>query len=253
MIIINFNCDLHLGDNIMAVSILDEITKVNDIGFNLYNCNPKLLEFSQGCDRINFHTFEYFGSEKIYNTWCGNYNFNPWRTLKTRGYETTVLDYFKFLFYNIMKINIIFPFDDLFSSSLYALTTLKKLKNIEEYDYLIINSDGLSGQCDNNLKDIFFEKYINNLINKNYSVWCTKYIPNLHENVKFANDLGLRDIGELSLKSKKIVGVATGPMVACYNDENINKEIIAIAYHDIHPWKGNTCTYTLEEFICLTE
>jgi len=252
--LINFNCDAHLGDGIMALSILDSITKINDIKFNIYGCHPKLLEFAVGCEKINMSIDKYSGTEEIYNTWCGNYNFNPLSTVKIKGYETTVIDYFKFLFSNIIKTDIIFPFDVLFSSSLYSLTTLKKLNNIEEYDYLIINSDSFSGQCDNIEKDAMFEQYINYLVSKGFSLWCTKYVPNLHESVKFADKMGLRDIGELSLKSKNIIGIGTGPMVACYNDGNIYKDIIVIDDSHIHPWIGNTISITMKEFIsCLKE
>jgi hypothetical protein len=244
MININFTLDGHLGDNIASISILNHITKTNDIHISLFGeISNQIIEISH--DSYNIDINPPYDGGVIYKSWCGNYDYNPWQYLNTIGFESTVLGYFNFLFHNIIKYPI-------HMSLKYYSTDLPSLYmsriNPSQYDYLIINSDGLSGQCDNNKKDYILTQLLNTLGSKGMNVWCTKKIPNIHHNIKCTTDYNytLRDIGELSIYSNRIIGVGTSPMLTCFNPYNIDKSIIVIDDACPHVWAGNdTITTTL--------
>ena len=92
-----------------------------------------------------------------------------------------------------------------------------------EVDILIINSYPLSGQCNTNIPSIL-DNLICQLISRGYSVNYTREIPSLPPNNSSCK-ISIQEIKTLSIKSKTVLGIATGPFWFTYLNENINQRI----------------------------
>jgi len=241
MLRINMNLDMHLGDRVLALSILNDVTKLNDVEFDIYGGdNPQLLELVEGCDKLHMHLENYTGVDPIYNTWCGNYKFS-FEPFGRVGFENGIIEYFKYLFSNIINVPMNCDIGE-FVISFDSVNNFRKLEHIGNIDYLFINSDACSGQLCNSSKDVIFTNQINTHAINGDVVWCTKRVNGLHPSVIVTTDYNytLRDIAELSIYSKNIISVGTSPILCCMNIHNINKNIVIYENCNIHLWLGNS-------------
>lgn len=84
----------------------------------------------------------------------------------------------------------------------------------EEFDYLVINSRPCSGQFMAYDKLLYFDPLLDKLVKAGKRVVCTQ--ATAIEGVKVTS-LSLTQIGNLSMRCKNIVAVATGPLWPCCN------------------------------------
>jgi hypothetical protein len=93
---------------------------------------------------------------------------------------------------------------------------LKENKLSQNYDFLIINSVAMSGQLD--YDNIIMNKMIDYLSYK-YNIITTKKYKNYK--CTLDENLSLVDIGNISLRIKKIISVHTSPLILTINKWNI--------------------------------
>jgi hypothetical protein len=116
--------------------------------------------------------------------------------------------------------------------------------NDENWDVLLINSDGDSGQTSGVPLDCskFIEKF------KNKRIITTKKI----ENIPCTLDLNysVLDIGKLSLKCKLIIGVHTAPLHLCMNKKNydMGKKIYSIDHNNFYSYDNCKSVKNLDCF-----
>jgi hypothetical protein len=159
-----------------------------------------------------------------YDMWMGYENISL--------FDDAILSmYRKFL----SKFNLITTIPDMYLSDDALLTTYDKLNNkYKNVDVLVINGEGRSGQCDNDINKQEWPDACKYLHSK-YKIVTTEKM----EGIACTRDdnLTLKDIAAMSMHVKYIVAVHTGPLTGCYNafsKQNVKKWIIIRKYPISH-------------------
>lgn len=238
---IKFKSESHLGDCIIHTDFLNKLVKINhNIYIEFYiieNFKDQVEELIENKDKII--PLNYLDAPVDANrAWMAQY-----------GQITTIPFDFGLLKLNFYKklceklelkcpyINII---DLLFDSSL-----IQENKKDEEWDILLINSDGHSGQTGN--KPLQCENFIEKF--KSKKIITTKKIKDIPCTLDL--QYSVLDIGKLSLKCRKIVGVHTAPWHTAMNKKNyeMNKTFVHMDVNNFYSYKNCITINSLDQLI----
>jgi hypothetical protein len=211
----------HLGDCIQSLHFLIKAAELNNVEFK-FNCNQEyfkqLKEFTGS--RIKFVEKK---EESSIETWVDGhqkyYNYQKESTLDGgfKDQSKTFLLHWQDVS-KIMQIEC--PFKNK-KDLVYDEEILNDICNHNQnYDYLIINSKPLSGQCSFYSESAFIN-LINNIIQKNKTLITTRKIENFPCTTDY--DLSVVEIGKLSKNVKNIYAVNTGPLHLCINKWTVDK------------------------------
>ena len=202
----------HLGDNIYSLIFVNNIVENNDIEVE-YSCRNNYLQ------ELNHHNYKNIKIAGItyspgVDTWIQANNY--WAEYFVKQEEVKEMyfyDEFYLKFYNDLakRNNLKHSFKDI-KDVLYYQPDLEK-RRYDDYDFLIINSRGASGQFAYIPED--FIKLTRKLKSEGYKVITTEKIGD----VDCTRDSGmnLKDIGNLSIGCKNIIAVHTAPMTTALN------------------------------------
>lgn len=219
MLISTYN-QYHLGDNLHSLNYLRRVALSNPHA-NIKHYSPvsyieQLLPLLSGVPNLSLFDIESTPQDSI-NLWIGrdNYYFNS--PLK-ENWVDFFLDFSKYISEILNVNNPIINRDDL----LFDYPDLNpKNKNINNFDFLIINSTPLSYQIQD-----FSERYLIDLtaqlINLGYSVITTH--PTGFTKSTLEMGLNITEIGLLSSFATCILGVPNGPMWPTFNV--FNKDLV---------------------------
>lgn len=217
----------HLGDCLQSIHFLIKSSQINDVTFE-FNCNENYFEELRFLIRNHKINILKEKENESIDLWIDSFNKHK-NYQEHANLECKAKDQAKtFLLHwqDVSKlINIKCPFVKK-ENLIYDEEVLNENCSHEEhYDYLIINSRPLSGQC-----HIYSEEKFKNLANKlieNHKVITTQKIENIPCTTDY--DLNVIEIGKLSKNVKNIIAVNTGPLHLCMNKwtvEKINFKII---------------------------
>lgn len=219
--------EYHLGDCIQTLHFLIKCSEINDIKFNFF-CNQSY--FSQLKPLLNNHVELVNSRNKdSIETWIGDYN-NKYKEYQSQSkLENGTFDqgnmfllHWQFVS-KIMNLNC--PFKEK-KDLIYDEDILSQpCVHNQKYDYLIINSKPLSGQC-----SCYSEsKFINLVedIQKNQKTFITTEKIKNYPCTKDYN-LNVAEIGQLSKNVKNIFAVNTGPLHLCMNKWSIENNFILL-------------------------
>lgn len=205
----------HLGDCIQTIHFLNKSSELNDVEFE-FNCNEKY--FNQIESLLNKRIK--FSKERKPNsieTWVNGYGRHFEYQLQSNLDNNSKDQSKTFLLHwqEISKLmNIKCPFEEK-NDLIYDEEVLnEKCKHDEFYDYLIINSRPLSGQC-SCYSESQFKNLCDRLLHDNKKIITTQKIENIPCTHDF--DLNVVEIGKLSKNVKNIIAVNTGPLHLCIN------------------------------------
>lgn len=236
----DFFNNYHLGDCIYALHYFNKLCSVKD-GFSInFYVNPvyfsELREWNKHTGRINLLNINYKIPNSI-DTWIGKDNF-----YYEHMYKVTDFDEFYRMFFEKFSKENSFPvvIKDKIDTFLDNDKIVENKIYMGDIEYLVVNSDPMSGQVDK--EDLNkFNKLIRFLRNRG-TVITTKKTD--IEGVLCTQDysMSLMDIAKLSLRCKNIIGVHTSPMIVALNRYRINKggNIILLQKHGLKYNTGNT-------------
>lgn len=240
MRVINFKSETHLGDCIMHTDFLNKMVKINDVEINFFiveKFKDQVEEFIE--DKNHIKPYNLADAPKdAQRAWLNQYGHIhsiPFDCGKLK------LDFFQQLCTNLnLKcpyVNII----DLLPDSPLIIEN----PNDENWDILLINSDGFSNQTRGiSLKwEVLIEKF------KHKKIITTKKIKNIPCTLDF--NYSVLDIAKLSLKCKIIIGVHTAPWHLVMNKINYttNKKMYMIDFNSFYTYKNCTNINNLDCFI----
>jgi hypothetical protein len=214
---LDFYNKFHLGDCLVSIHFLNKLLDKNNLNINFY-CNieyhNQLKEFISLNNKIKLLPIE---SSKGTNLWCGeilhkvkssnekNYPFFCFTYPELEDVLKMVYESYKLV---SAELNLVFPFKNKYDV-IFDEEILSEEPKIGYFDYLIINSDCKSGQVSFSIKeqDEIFYYIIDKIKQSNKSFITTKKLGNypctLDEN------LSIVEIGQLSKKAIKVIGVPT--------------------------------------------
>lgn len=209
----------HLGDCLYTIHYFNKLSLAYpEITIHFY-CNPnyhsELAEWIQ-YSNINLHNISDVPTDAI-NTWIGENDFY-WKNL-TPAFDNQ-FDHFYIAYFDLlsMKAKVSNPIEtkyDMLFDNQEIITGASK-----EFDYFIINSQGMSGQTDqeavNNLNKFTLEQL------KDFRVITTEKIPNSYIPCTRDEYPSLMNIAQLSCHATNIVGIHTAPYLPCFNVFNID-------------------------------
>jgi hypothetical protein len=155
-------------------------------------------------------------------------NLNYWNNMYVNSVIDNIFNYSKLIydkhyikFYNetSSKLNIPIKMNNFIYRNKNLITTYDNLDNkYKDIDILIINSRPLSGQYNFDKKT--WDDIIINLDSK-YKIVTTL---NVNNNIQctMSDNLSLFQIAAISIKSKLIIGINTGPMAGIFNEYTLN-------------------------------
>lgn len=207
--------EYHLGDCIQTLHFLIKCSEINDIKFNFF-CNSTYFDQLKPLlnDRVELVNLKHKGS---IGTWVDDYK--KYDEYKTQSkLENGLFDQaniFLLHWQDISKImNLNCPFKEK-KDLIYDEDILSKnCRHYEKYDYLIINSKPLSGQC-----SCYSESKFINLVESLEKDNKTFITTNKIKNYPCTKDYNLNvvEIGQLAKNVKNIFSINTGPLHLCMN------------------------------------
>jgi hypothetical protein len=237
---INFKSELHLGDCIMHTDFLNKMIKINDVKVGFYiieKYKDQVEEFIE--DKTRIIPYNYSDAPSDANrAWMAQYGH-----IKQIPFDFGLL---KLNFYQTLcqHLNLKCPYNDIIDL-LPDSPLISENPNDENWDILLINSDGFSGQTGGMplLCERFVEKFKHKKIittKKIFDVPCTL-------DLKYS----VLDIAKLSLKCKTIIAVHTAPWHLVMNKINydLNKKMFVIDANNYYTYKNCTKIRDLDCFI----
>ena len=241
MRIIKFKSETHLGDCIIHTDFLNKLVKLDDnIKIYFYiieKFKNQVEEFIENKDKIVALNY----SDAPINAnraWMAQY-----------GQITSIPFDFGLLKLNFYKklceeLNLKCPYNNIIDLLPDSFLIYENERD-QEWDILLINSDGHSGQTKNVplCCDKFIEKF------KNKKIITTKKIKNIPCTLDL--NYSVLDIGRLSLKCKKIVGVHTAPWHTVMNKQNydMNKNFFHMDVNNFYSYKNCRTITSLDQLI----
>ena len=173
-------------------------------------------------------------TDQSIDTWIGNYLFKQlegssiFDSIHNR-YDKIYMEWFD-------EISMDLHIDNPFS---FPIKHPELKKTPIKYDWLIINSNPLSGQWQK-YDDKKMDQFIREL--PGYKI-TTRPIDGIE-----CTNTNILEIGKISIQSKRIIAVNTGPIVTCLNEHNINKDFFVLTEST-----GYTFTKNVKELQEITE
>jgi hypothetical protein len=241
MRIVDFISETHLGDCIMHTDFLNKMIKIDDnIKVNFYifeKFKDQVEEFIEDHTRI-IPLSHSDAPKNVNRAWMAQYG---QITSIPFDFGQLKLNFYKKL---CAELNLKCPYNtiiDLLPDS----NLIHENVNDENWDILLINSDGHSGQTNGTPLDCsnFIKKF------KNKKIITTKKI----ENIPCTLDLNysVLDIGKLSLKCNVVIGVHTAPWHTSMNKKNydMNKKFYHIDANNFYSYSNCKTIKNLDIFI----
>lgn len=116
----------------------------------------------------------------------------------------------------------------------------------QDWDTLVINSTPMSGQFPHDPTQ--FDDLIRKLPGKVITTKKVDHIPRTTD-----HNLSLMQIGQVSLRSSRIIGIHTSPMLPCINIHNTSKRILVLDRthgFDLPNWKRLSSLDELKKELC---
>lgn len=237
---INFKSETHLGDCIMHTDFLNKMVKINNVDVNFFiveKFRDQVEEFIEDKTRIKPYNLSDApnNAQRAWLNLYGHIQYIPFDCGKLK------LDFFQQLCKNL---NLKCPYTDIIDLLPNSPLIVENNKD-ENWDILLINSDGLSNQTRN--IDLNWSALIKKFNDK--KIITTKKI----KNVPCTLDLkySVLDIAKLSLKCKKVIGIHTAPwhLVMNKNNYDTNKKLFMIDYNCFYTYKNCISVKDLNCFI----
>lgn len=237
---INFISETHLGDCIIHTDFLNKLIQIENIKINYFiieKFKNQVEEFI--VDKTQIIPLNYSDAPKnAVRAWMAQYG-----QITSIPFDFGLL---KLNFYNRLckDLNLKCPYSNIIDL-LPTNPSLIPSEKDEEWDVLLINSDGHSGQTGD--KPLECNKFINKF--KNKKIITTKKIPNVPCTLDM--NYSVLDIGRLSLKCSTIIGVHTAPWHTCMNRLNyeLNKKFYHIDINNFYTYKNCTTIKNLDCFV----
>lgn len=238
---INFISETHLGDCIMHTDFLNKLVKINkELSINFYiveNFKSQVEELIEDKTRIIPYNRKNAPPNAV-RAWMAQYG---QITKIPFDFGELKLNFYKKL---CSELKISCPYSSI-EDVIFDSCLLTENPNDDYWDILLINSDGHSNQTGN--KPLECDKFIEKF--KRKKIITTKKIPN----VPCTLDLNytVLDIGKLSLKCNKIIGVHTAPWHTAMNKKNYesNKAFFHIDANNFYTYKNCKTIKNLDCFI----
>lgn len=238
---IDFISESHLGDCIIHADFLNKLIKVNEhIHINFYvieTYKNQVDEFIENKDRINtFNRSE--APATAVRAWMAQYGH-----IKSIPFD---FGFLKLNFYNRLcqELHIKCPYNNLLDLLPDSSLFYENPKD-QNWDILLINSDGHSGQTKDKPLDCtsFIEKF------KHKQIITTKKYKDLPCTMDL--NYSVMDIGRLSLKCNLIIGVHTAPWHTVMNRKNYdaNKKFFHMDVNNFYTYKNCTTITSLDQLI----
>jgi ADP-heptose:LPS heptosyltransferase len=238
---IKFYNKYHLGDCLHHLDYCNKLKRLYpDETIEFYVNKNYIKELEVWNEGILLKELESKPADAV-NSWINVNNFNDDYTKINKNFDEMYIRFYEML---SSIINLKNPID----SSYKFLFDNKKLADDvltdeKKYDFLIINSGGLSGQVKNEQVQIF-DKFIANLIKLNiYKIITTAYNKNFKAECTLDYNFNLLQIGQLSKKCENIIGIHTSPFLPCLNIYSIDflKNILVMQNHSNLTYSFKNC------------
>jgi hypothetical protein len=210
----------HLGDCVHTMHYIKKLLLYyNDLIIDFYIKPEYMIEISflietQYIDRLFiFDINKYQDSLNGVNAWYGELGSELNVLINSMSHDEFFIKWFDKVSQKLEVVNPFQKLEDFIMDNENILIFNKMDKN---FDFLIINSDTLSGQVKSDEKS--FGEMIDYLAKK-YTIITTKKYKNYP--CTRDNNLTLLDIANISLKCKNIISVATSPLILCLNKWSI--------------------------------
>lgn len=256
-----FYNNFHYGDCLASLHFLIHLSEVNDIVCD-FMCkseyHSQLSEFISSYPKItlsnlppeNYDSTDlrtHIGFNRAINLWCcpsvrriwgDDIEGYPVRCENFPDYKDIHLVLFEVWKFVCETNDLICPFktkeETIFDQEIFSKDTLEK-----EYDFLLINSYGLSGQMEfyPEQQDDLFEQIVNLLQENNKSFILSQKIKDYECTVDYK--LSLTGIGQLAKKCKVILGIPTSPFFIALNKWSMEKCVKFVNY--AHNGTGFDC------------
>jgi len=216
----HFYNEYHYGDNILNLKFLRNISEnLKDKNITIkyyydpiYIKNPDELQRYVDSKVVTLKSINDKPANAVH-LWMGDSNF-----VKNKSY-TIINEYYKLFYEKILSILGIRQESintSLFQKEDYLQDIYNKLDSkFHNLDILVINAEPNSGQLDYNKSKM--DAACIKLASK-YKIATTSPV-NDSINCTFKDGLKLQDIGAISTHAKYIIGINSGPIVACFNTD----------------------------------
>ena len=240
---IKFFNEFHLGDGLFHTHYCNKLIEKNDCRIIFYckkEYHNELESWINDPDKIILDDINNKTSDSV-NCWLNSLGHYNNRLNYNLLYDKIYLDFYNDLSKLIKLENPIKTTEEFLFNEKQIIKTKNILGN---FDFLIVNSQGLSGQWNDSNFDPLFKK----LLNKKY-----KLITTAKNNFRIPSTLdyhfSLLEISNLSLSCKNIIGVDTAPLVSTLNIWNINNNKNFIIFQNI----GHKYSFKSENIKSLNE
>ena len=245
---LEFYNEFHLGDCLVSTHFLKKLSEKNNLDINFY-CDVEHHNTLKELINLN-HRIKLFPKEssKGTNLWCGEI-LHRVKVLEGENYPFFCLNYpeledvlrMVYESYRLIsdELNLVFPFKNKYDV-LFDEDVLGEESKIGYFDYLIINSDCKSGQVSFTIKeqDEIFSNIIDKIKQNGNSFITTKKLGDYP--CTLDKNLSIVEIGQLSKKAIKVIGVPTSPFWITLNKFAIINETKFLNINQ------DICTYELE-------
>lgn len=213
----------HLGDCLYTIHYLNKLIQQESDLSVIFYCKLEYhyeLKYWIESDKIILYDIKDNIPDHAFNTWIGEDDYY-WKNITptfNNNFDLFYIEYFNILSKKLGLQNPIITPDDL----LFDNPEINHPNEFPSFDYLIINSEGNSGQVDEDaVKNLNY--FVTSRL-KDYRVITTSPINNNIDCTRYYN-MTLFDIAQLSLKTDYIIGIHTAPMLPTLNCYTINTNI----------------------------
>lgn len=239
-------CKFHLGDNLTHLHFLRALVrKYSNISF-LHALKEEYIEQCQelidDINSIKLVSIENFSFENSFDAWKGSDNFYYNSPHKFQFGQV----YISFFQYLSRKMGLESPFSSTMQL-LFDYPAITAPNKYEKYNFLIVNSEALSGQFAD-YSELAFKRIADAISDKGFSIITTKKIGGYP--CTFDMGLSVTAIAQLSLKCDYIIAVCTGamwPSINIHNDVSTNNIFILNGYETVDFGKNITTCRTMRD------
>lgn len=245
---IEFKNEYHLGDNLYHIHysnyILQENPELTIINYMepqyITECNKWI--WPENINRMlnKEITQEVKDNKNIESTWIENFNYmhtNWLSASRTKHFN----DYMNMFYEKLLKpYKIKYTFLNNISGKFNHPLLLEKSKELDSYDWLIINSLPMSGQW--NYVPFIFDGFIYDLNSLGKTIITTK--QSFHNYIPCTLELApsLFDVAAQSINCKNLLGVHTAPFLVSVNDHSNYEQFIVLQRNKLNYTGGTNFT-----------
>lgn len=232
---LKFYDENHLGDHAYHVhfcrKLLKEYDDINIINYIDEKYHSEINQHIADLDgRIQIKRLQDRPSDAV-NSWINSGNFFENFMANRKVLDYVYFDQLYLEFYNQLFGSLGFPKVVEVKEDVLFDNPLIYNKTFDSYDFLIVNSDGFSGQWYNTTKE--YDRFIGILKSNGYKMILTKK-SEVHPDIETTWDYNcnLLDISGIANNSKFIFGTHTSPFISTLNVKSIKSAIAFINCHN---------------------